>query len=225
MRFERYIGIDYSGAATPTSGRSGLRVFEATRSGEATRVDPPPSRRVHWTRQGVATWLVDRLLDGTPTFVGIDHGFSFPIAYFERHGLDLDWTTFLDDFCAHWPTDVEDMTVQRVQDGEVGRAAARTGDPTWFRETERRTGSAKSVFRFKVHGQVAMSTHAGLPWLRHVRTETKAWIWPFDGWTPPTRRTVVAEVYPRLWNRRADRGRRTPDEHDAWSIARAVALA
>lgn len=30
VRFKRYIGIDYSGAATPTSGMKGLRVYLAT---------------------------------------------------------------------------------------------------------------------------------------------------------------------------------------------------
>jgi hypothetical protein len=29
------------------------------------------------------------------TLVGIDHGFSFPIAYFDRHHLPRDWPTFL----------------------------------------------------------------------------------------------------------------------------------
>jgi hypothetical protein len=33
-----------------------------------------------------------------PTLVGIDHGFSLPLRYFEVHGLLPDWPTFLDDF-------------------------------------------------------------------------------------------------------------------------------
>jgi hypothetical protein len=41
--------------------------------------------------------LVDRLSEGPPTLVGIDHGFSFPIQYFEQHGLPPDWAFFLDD--------------------------------------------------------------------------------------------------------------------------------
>jgi hypothetical protein len=40
-----------------------------------------------------------------PTLVGIDHGFSFPLRYFEAHGLKPDWSAFLDDFQRHWPTD------------------------------------------------------------------------------------------------------------------------
>ena len=32
------------------------------------------------------------------TLVGIDHGFSFPVRFFEEHGLLPDWPSFLDDF-------------------------------------------------------------------------------------------------------------------------------
>ncbi len=75
--------------------------------GEAAPVDvpPPPSPRKYWTRRGIAEWLVKRLSEGAPTLVGIDHGFSFPLRYFEAHGLAPDWPAFLDDFQRHGPTD------------------------------------------------------------------------------------------------------------------------
>jgi hypothetical protein len=43
--------------------------------------------------------------------VGIDHSFSFPLRYFEVHHLPPDWTSFLDDFQQHWPTDDDHMHV------------------------------------------------------------------------------------------------------------------
>jgi hypothetical protein len=50
-------------------------------------------------RAAVAEWLVATLRERIPTIVGIDHGFSFPLAYFERHRLaPEDWPVFLDDF-------------------------------------------------------------------------------------------------------------------------------
>ena len=49
--FERYVGIDYSGAETPTSSLKGLRVYMGTRSADATEVPPPPSPRKYWTRR------------------------------------------------------------------------------------------------------------------------------------------------------------------------------
>ena len=72
-------------------------------------VPPPPSPRKYWTRRGVAEWLIEKFGDPTPTLVGIDHGFSFPLRYFEVHRLSPDWPSFLDDFQRHWPTD-EDQT-------------------------------------------------------------------------------------------------------------------
>ena len=59
---------------------------------------PPPSPRKYWTRRGVAEWLVERLSEEQLTLVGIDHGFSFPLRYFEEYGLQHDWQVFLDDF-------------------------------------------------------------------------------------------------------------------------------
>ena len=42
-RFARYLGVDYSGAETPTSGLKGLRVFTADGSGQpAEEMRPPP---------------------------------------------------------------------------------------------------------------------------------------------------------------------------------------
>ena len=81
--FNRYIGIDYSGAQTPTSSLKGLRVYMADRSSPPVEVQPPPSPRWYWTRREIAEWLVARLSEDQPTLVGIDHGFSFPLRYFE----------------------------------------------------------------------------------------------------------------------------------------------
>jgi hypothetical protein len=43
--------------------------------------------------------------------------------------------------------------------------------------------------------------------------------WPFDGWSVPPNRTVVAEVYPVLWSRTFPTAGRTPDQHDAFATA------
>jgi len=166
--FYRYIGIDYSGAQTPTASLKGLRVYRAEGEAPPVEVLPPPSPRKYWTRRGIAEWLVERLAEEAPTLVGIDHGFSFPLRYFETHHLLPDWPTFLDDFRWHWPTD-EHIYVDFVRDGVRGNGAARVGNAHWRRLTEECAGSAKSVFHFDVQGSVAKSTHAGIPWLRFIR--------------------------------------------------------
>lgn len=182
--FKQFVGIDYSGAKTPTSSLKSLRVYSASVDTDPVDVFPPPSPRKYWTRKGIAHWLVDILSSSSSTVVGIDHAFSFPLPYFEEHGPEHDWAAFLEDFQLHWPADQDKTTVDFVRDGLVGDGVARIGDTRWRRLTESQTGSAKSVFHFDVQGQVAKSTHAGLPWLRFLRNELGPEIhfWPFDGW-------------------------------------------
>ena len=103
----------------------------------------------------------------------------------------------------------------------IGNSAARWGCARWRRLTEQRAGRAKSVFHFDVPGQVAKSTHAGIPWLRFVRVRlpNRVHFWPFDGWCIPAGRSGIAEVYPALWSRGFAKEGRTGDQHDAFTIA------
>jgi hypothetical protein len=214
--FERYIGIDYSGAETPIASLKGLRVYDADWVSPPKEVPPPASPRRYWTRRGIAEWLCEQLSGNKPTLVGIDHGFSFPLDYFTKYKLPLDWTSFLDDFQKHWPTDDDHNYVEFLRAGNK-----RTGDASWLRLTEQWTATAKSVFLFDVQGSVAKSTHAGLPWLRYLRQRGQGRIhfWPFDGWDIPQGRSVVAEVYPSLWTRRFAVEERNGDQHAANSAA------
>lgn len=219
--FARYVGIDYSGAETPNSSLKGLRVYLADRASSPEEVTPPPSPRRYWTRRGIAEWLVARLGEDVPTLVGIDHGFSFPLRYFEVHHLAPDWPTFLEDFQRHWPTDEDNLYVNFVRDGLHGKGADRAGSMRWRRLTEERAGSAKSVFHFDMPGSVAKSTHAGIPWLLYLRRQLgeRVHFWPFDGWQIPSGRSAVVEVYPALWRHAFAVNGRTADQHDAYSVA------
>jgi hypothetical protein len=216
--FDRYIGIDYSGAQTPTTSLKGLRVYLSDLKTLPMEVPPPPSPRKYWTRRGIAEWLIERLTEETPTIVGIDHGFSFPLRYFEVHHLVPEWPTFLDDFHQHWPTDEDNTYVDFIRYGTCGNGEARSGNTRWRRLTEERAGSAKSVFHYDVPGSVAKSTHAGLPWLRYLRKRLgdRIHFWPFDGWEILFGRSAIVEVYPALWSRSFAREDRTADQHDAY---------
>lgn len=219
-QFQRYIGIDYSGAATPTTSLKGLRVYVSTGRAPALEVPSPPGTRKYWTRQGIAYWLEAQLSDGIPTLVGMDHGFSFPVSYFHHHGLALDWPSFLDDFHLHWPTDEDNTYVDFIRKGTLGNGQARMGDARWRRACEIKC-RAKSVFHFDVQGSVAKSTHAGLPWLRHLRKRfySELHFWPFDGWDIPANRSAILEAYPALYKLGYATEDRTPDQHDAYAIA------
>lgn len=220
-RFERYIGIDYSGAQDADSRLRGLRIYEATHHSSAQEILPQTELRSHlWTRRLLAEWLQNELQHGPPAIVGIDHAFSFPLAYFEIHNIPMDWDIFLEDFHSHWPTDEPHTPVDSVRKGVCGDGASRSGSARWRRLTELRCG-AKSVFHFDVPGSVAKSTHAGLPWLIHIRRKLgrKAHFWPFDGWMPPAGCSLIAEVYPSQWSQSFPRENRTPDQHDAFCVA------
>jgi hypothetical protein len=218
--FDRYVGIDYSGAQTAEASLKGLRLFEARRESPPSEVPPPPSPRKYWSMCELAEWLAKQATGEQRIVVGIDHGFSFPRKYFERHHLPLDWEVFLDDFQRHWPTADRYTYVDFVRDGNKGNGSARLGNSRWRRLVEMRVG-AKSVFHFDVPGSVAKSTHVGLPWLRHLRNSAPGQVhfWPFDGWKIPANGSVIAEVYPALWSHNFPREGRDSDQHDAYSIA------
>jgi hypothetical protein len=217
--FSQYIGIDYFGAKTSISR---LRVYVGEGTGSPVEKFPPSSGRKYWSRKGVAEWIVKSLSDGVPTLVGIDHGFSFPLRYFEKYGLKFDWPVFLDDFEHYWPTATDAIWVRDVLRGHCGDASKRRGEKSWFRITEPKTRSAKSVFNFdQKEGCVAFSTHAGLTWLRFIRTQlgSRVHFWPFGGWEVPVGRSAIVEVYPALWNRNFVREDRSGDQHDAFCIS------
>lgn len=219
--FRRYAGIDYSGAGTPETGLTGLRVYLARAGTEPVEIRPETDIARHWSRRSLFDWLRATLEVDGPVLVGLDHGFSFPDEYFERHRLKRDWRSFVADFMAHWPTCLPGVTVRQAREGSVGNGSQRDGNARWRRPCEKRA-RAKSVFHFDVPGSVAGSTHAGLGWIGKLLEQSgdPAHFWPFDGWNPPGGRSVVAEAYPSLCSSLYQRADRTPDQHDAYSLAR-----
>ncbi len=226
--FNRYIGIDYSGAGTAATRLQSLAVcsIDAVGNAEFPRPrNPRTMEEVNWNRRDVAKWLIERFRENQgPILVGIDHAFSFPIEYFRNHRLpEGQWENFLVDFEEHWPT-----RGHRVVD--LMRDNDRRGDPQWRRLTDRRAHGAQSVFNFHPiprQSQVATSTHAGLPWLLHIRQEllnvnAGVHFWPFDRWKIHERASVIIEVYPALWNWRFPDETEGMNSHqrDAYSVAR-----
>ena len=234
--FDRYIGVDYSGAQTSTTRLDGLAVCRAVGVAQPEIVPSPADGHDIKTRAGLARWLLERLRErNVRTLVGIDHGFSFPIQYFGRypHLLNSGWVDFLNDFQLYWPADdsVVAMSSLIARNRIIpGREVLerRWGEPSWFRLTD--SHGAASVFDFNaMQRNVAQSTHAGIPWLRLIRGKLGAEganvrFWPFDGWCAPEDQSAVVEVYPSLWNRLyredTDRMGMTNHQRDAYSVAR-----
>lgn len=170
----------------------------------------------------MAERLLEILNGNIPTIVGIDHAFSFPLAYVERYQLMHNWDLFLEDFHEHWPTDEDLIYVDFIRYGEYGKGLLRMGDRKWRRLTDIKSGTAKSVFHFDVEGSVAKSSHSGIPWLLHLRRSLgdKIHFWPFDGWVANLDKHTIVEVYPKLWHNCYPRQGRTSDQHDAYSVCR-----
>ena len=150
-QFSRYVGIDYSGRGKPTRAYAGIQVYLASGGNPPTRQQRPNST-ANWSRQSLAEWLLGILTEPTPTIVGIDHAFSFPVDFLHKYSI-TNWEEFLAKFSRHWPADK-----RAVNDLKKGNQFL--GGPKMFRLADRRARSAKSVFRFGVNGQVATSTHA-----------------------------------------------------------------
>lgn len=212
--FERYIGIDYSGAAEPSSPLRSLQVFVADREREPSREGSAhPTRR--WDRQQLANWLLDRLLEDVPTIVGIDHAFSYPLLALEDTARQS-WDDFLEWFETRWPT-----RQQRVSECVPGNLGFLSTHKDGLRLTDRWTATAMPLCSgWEGNGpNVFFSTHAGIPWLRWLRSEGAGQIhfWPFDGFAVPEGKSVVAEVYPRVFRRRYQTDL-TGDMRDAWLV-------
>ncbi|MCP4079648.1 MAG: hypothetical protein GY743_05330 [Planctomycetaceae bacterium] len=216
--FDRFIGIDYSGAGTACSLQKGIAVYKASPTGQPIKIQAPPTARRsrNWSRLALFDWLNEQLQSEQRLAIGIDHAFSFPISYYDEYQLES-WPEFLKDFVLHWPTDSADATVQQFREGN-----ARNGDAKAMRITDRWTAGPKSVFQFDVQGSVAKSTHAGLPLLFRLREAfpKSLQVWPFDGWEPKPNHSVIFEVFPSLFRNRYPREDRSVDQQDAYAVCR-----
>lgn len=216
-----FYGIDYSGAQTPDTRLTGLRIY---RCGENT--DPQELRNDHrnWARRSLAEFLIAELKTAdSPCIIGIDHAFAFPIDY----SLERDLATY-DDFLDHihdrWPALATSSVDTALADSPPDREIAIAYHPRGLRLCDRWTTSASSVYRLQGQGSVGKSTFSGLPWLREIRRSLAAstHFWPFDGWSPAPNKHIIAEIYPSLWKRRFPHPDPTANPHqkDAYCVAR-----
>lgn len=194
--FDVCVGVDYSGAVGPSDRISGLKVFRS--EGKAQPIQVLSTCNQRWSRRLVAEYLRHWLSGPHPSIIiGIDHAFSFPKMSLERYDLGS-WDAFLDYFREIWRTD------ERSVEAAMNQGAPILGESGLLRLTDRWTSSAKSVFTLDGPGQVGKSTHAGIPWLWHLRRQLGNLVhfWPFDGFKVPEGKSVIAEVYPALFKKR-----------------------
>ncbi|HEX5760018.1 MAG TPA: hypothetical protein VF121_12575 [Thermoanaerobaculia bacterium] len=209
--FRQYVGVRYSGRKDPGDRLREIRVFAARGDHTPYQEFNQDDERGRWSRRELAEWLLGKVRDEGSLAVGLDHAFSFPQSYMDRHDLES-WTDFLEDFEGHWPT--HQTAVRDLLPGNP-----RSGDPDEHRLTGRWSAFPTGVFRFDSLDSRAKATHAGLPWLDYLRRAgDRVHFWPFDGWEVPAGRSLVAEVRPaRLRHRYPKEGLKS-DAHDAYAI-------
>ncbi len=211
-RFERYIGVRYSGRKLATSPISEIRVFAAQGDHEPYQVFDADQSGGQWSRRDLAEWLSRELAGEGAAVVGLDHAFAFPRTYMERNGL-ASWDEFLSDFAQHWPT--QERSVRDLLPGNVRRGGSDERRLTGKWATSRSGG----VFRFEVKDGMADSTHAGIPWLDYLRrAAADVHVWPFDGFEVPAGRTVLVEVHAGHLLLRHPRNEGEPEEQQAYAI-------
>ena len=209
--FQQYIGVRYSGRKDPGDPISSIKVFSAVEDHEPIQERNPGHASGRWSRRDLAEWLLEQLTGSEPVIVGIDHAFSFPQTYMDRHDLKS-WEKFLKDFEENWPTD-------RFAVRELLPGNPRSGDPDEHRLTGQWTAFPKSVFHWDIQDSLAKATHAGLPWIDYLRRgKDRAHFWPFDGWEVKKGKSVLAEIRPARLRHRYRKDGLSAQEQDAYAI-------
>jgi len=217
QRFDRFLGIDWSGAAQ--AGYRGIAVAECLAGRTAPRLIKPPGGKT-WTRSAVLEWLLAELASGSPQqrlLVGFDFAFALPG---DGRPLDQLWA----DVDARCAGDADLLGRRYVEnDPRFWRAGPR---PATWNETPRATesacyaaglGSPQTPFQLIGAKQVGKGALAGMRLLHALRegASDKIGVWPFDLEDPATDpRSVCVEIYPRLFIRRAALGNRKLRDRD-----------
>ncbi|WP_458119653.1 hypothetical protein [Paenibacillus sp. Z6-24] len=221
--FQKYIGIDYSGAERPDSRIRGLAVAEADEAGSYRLLYPPPDRTSRsinilpakagwWSRRSLYIWLRDQLLNSSERMIiGIDAGLSYPITQLDRLQL-ADWDQFLQWSNRTWKTTRLTMKDSKQQADYINSTDKRLVEREFIPSTK----SVTDLDRVSgMQGAVSYSTHTILPWIgrlrRYQKHGMKVHFWPYDGLDISADHHVIVEGYPSLYRRRI--------EEDGWSAA------
>ena len=223
--FDRFIGIDWSGAAGEY--QAGIQVAAIDTGTKRLQLIRPPGGS-HWSRQSVLDYITSAT--DHRTLVGFDFAFSLPwnrdleslpACFGALEGAYQLWA-FIDDFCNDVPF-LHASPIWQSRESPFrpfikfwSRADQYQGDlfnGGQLRRTETAAQASglrpKSVYRLAGH-QVGAGSFAGMRLLNRIaRAQSKdIAIWPFD--EIETAKVVIAEIYPTAFYRLADHTRPTP---------------
>lgn len=221
MSFDRFIGIDWSGARGPALRGIQVAVCEPGRAAPKLVANTTGA----WRRSDLAQWLAAECGHGAP-LIGFDFSFTFPYcdrgAYFPeakgpRDAMGL-WR-LIDAACAGEPEyyggpfrEAAPWADYFLSTGRRGARYQRRHKQTELACLAQGLGRPESVFKLIGPSQVGMGSLAGIRLLAWLKREVpRLAVWPFD-----ERRKagpVVAETFPRAFLAHAVQERRKLREH------------
>ena len=213
--FERFVGVDWSGARGP--GLPGLQVAMAADGRSSPYLVPPPGGGKLWTRRMFVDWLVKTLSGNDRVLVGFDFAFSFPYhdtGEFFPCVNDTLYTVFdlwrrVDKACGGVGDFYAGTFVEDERYAPYFLLPEKCGEryEPRLRLTDKRChcmglGRPESVFKLVGPSQVGKGSLAGMRVLHYLRRKMpRMRIWPF-GLLSESRSDIVAvEVYPGAFAR------------------------
>lgn len=211
LRFDSFVAIDWSGAKVA----NGIAVARATPGERTVSLVEPPNGAKRWTREAIADFLVDTFAQER-CLCGVDFALSLPRAPASAWAKSARALWEVVDACcrqARGAPTADFYARAFVETSPYAQAFWTTGTrPDGFLERSRATeiqcaewglGAPQTPFKLIGAKQVGLGSLAGMRVLHTVSTArtSRFFAWPFDGELPPPARSVVVEIYPRLFLR------------------------
>jgi len=246
--FERFIGIDWSGARSEDQPVA-LAIAEATTGGGPRLTTPPHGRTRKWTRSAARALLGERLAPGMPrTLVAIDMAVGLPWGSDRALFGVVGWRAMVDAMAADHGLANElgvvgsaRSTAERINarfpDGAPFRTDQTRNDGrfyrrhrvAYYRQVEALVPQAISPWYLGSGGKVGYHTISGMFTLaqllaRRDRGELDFTVWPHEGTTLADEGHAIVECYPAAMGAKASvvaaDGVISGDERDALGIVR-----
>ena len=229
--FEKYVGIDWSGARNPR-GNQKIQIAEYDPETRTVSLVPSPTQSAtgwnRWSRDEVFEYVRCSVAKKR-VLIGFDFAFGYPYCCKDTYFRDCDAA----------PTNVQDLwaTVEQVcksDDNFRGQRFYSDENPPFrhyyhdgkargnaykarYRVTDKRARTTEgldpsSVFICYGQKNVGTGSLAGMRFLHKVCQDRIATIWPFE--TTDKHRSTLVEIYPRFFVKRAQdirRSRRLPN--------------
>ena len=242
--FERFISIDWSGAATEHE-RVDIRVVQGTSEHGGQVVSPPHTRKgtKSWTRAECRKWLAEVLeQDRSRCLIVMDFGFGFPWGADRAAFRCQGWREMIGAVAEVYGEQSyreqrwAEFTAEEINSRIAGPGPYRFGQDranfrfyldyeiAYYRLVEVVVPQAMSQWYFPKGPRVASSTITGmaaLDCLMRIREQEKIdfQVWPQEDLVPNAGKHILVESYPAIYPELPDYGPCTDENcQDAWRV-------